>query len=101
MKRHILKIIIKILYWLLFKKGNQLQPWDLTAAGWVIDESGFYVEPNIKDRDRVSIQFENHYYRIYHSEYRTFVALEYSREWLQIYLFALDYHGELKTRRLN
>lgn len=101
MKRYILKIIIKVLYWVIFKKGDQLQPWHLSAAGWIVDENGFYVEPNIKGRDKVSIQFENHYFRVYHSEYRTFVALESRKEWLQLYLFSLDYHGELKTRRLN
>lgn len=98
MKHLLLKIAIKVLYWLIFSKGTQLKPEHLIAAGWKQDLKGFFVEPFIKDRDKVWIQFEHSYYRVYHSENKTFIALETNIEWLQVYLFALDKHLQCSTR---
>lgn len=74
----------------------------LLSIGWIseFDEvrgKTFYVEPNIKDRDKVSVEFENHYYRVWHGENRTFVALESSVEWLQLHLFLLDKHNKVDS----
>lgn len=85
------------------RKGTPLKSRELYKHGWIVeikDGRTFFIEPNIKDRDKIWIEFENHYYRVYHSERRTFIALQSTKEWLQAYLFINDHHGELKTRRL-
>lgn len=61
-----------------------LQPRHLIAMGWV-EENGFYFEPNVKSRDRISIQFENHYYRVWHGTDMTFIALKSSLDWFYMY----------------
>ena len=99
MKHYLLKQIIKVIYWLMFNKGTQLTSFYLLKAGWVI-EDGYFVEPFVKKRDKVWVQLQGHYYRVYHGEERTFISLENSVEWLQLYLFTLDKHKDLKTRKL-
>ena len=69
----------------------------LICKGWIteydeISGKTFYVEPDIKDRDKVSLEFENHYYRVWHGRDRTFIALESSIEWLELYLLLIDKH---------
>jgi len=103
MKKALLKTIIKIAHWLMTTKGTQLIPNRLIRAGWEVEHVGhrtFYIEPIIKRRDKVWVEFEHHYYRVYHGEDRTFVALESSLEWLQFYLFSLDKNLECDTRHL-
>lgn len=100
MKTILLKLILKISYWLAFQKKTQLTPFDLMRAGWIENVDHFWVQPSIKDRDRVSIKFENHYFRVYHSEKMTFIALQDSKEWLQLYLSLLDHHMELPTSKI-
>lgn len=75
----------------LIYKDTQLTPDMLTKSGWIREEDSvrnktYYVEANIKERDKVSIEFEGHYYRVWHGKDRTFIALESSAEWLQMYL---------------
>lgn len=70
---------------------NLLTPKYLTDRGW-IEEDGFYVEPRIKDRDKIWIQFENHYFRIWHGKERTFIGLESSAEWFDNYYLLA--HGD-------
>lgn len=102
MKTKLLNLIIKVLHWLIVKKGTHLEPKHLYKAGWVVEVVGnrqFFVEPNVKPRDKIWVEFENHYYRVYHSETRTFISLETKLEWLRVYLFLNDYYLELKTRQ--
>lgn len=66
------------------ESNDLLTPEYLLQRGW-IEEDGFYYQPNIKDRDRISISFEHHYYRVWHSEKRTFIALESTVEWFELY----------------
>ena len=70
---------------------NQLTPKYLLDRGW-IEEDGFFVEPNIKDRDKIWIQFENHYFRIWHGKERIFIGLESKVEWFENYY--LLSHGD-------
>jgi hypothetical protein len=99
--RHwLLRLTIKVQYWIMFRHATQLTSAHLLAAGWILDHNGYFVEPFIKDRDKVWVQIEGYYYRVFHSERKTFIALECSVEWLQAYLFILDKHQELKTRKL-
>lgn len=76
--------------------GTQLTPKYLIERGWA-EEDGYYIEPNIKDRDRISISFEHHYYRVWHSDKRTFIALESTIEWFELYyLLAHKDNGRYK-----
>ncbi len=70
---------------------NQLTPKYLLDRGWV-EEDGFFVEPNIKDRDKIWIQFESHYFRIWHGKERTFIGLESKVEWFDNYYLLA--HGD-------
>jgi hypothetical protein len=100
MKTILFKIILKVIDWLTHEKSTQLKPEHLTSKGWVL-ENGYYVEPNIKGRDRIWIQFEHHYYRVYHGENRTFIDLKFQYEWLKLWLMLLNDGGcGLNTRRI-
>lgn len=68
-----------------------LTPEYLEQRGWK-GFNGDWYEPYVKDRDRITISFENHYYRVWHSEKRTFIALESSVEWFEMYFLLL--HGD-------
>ncbi len=60
----------------------------LKERGWeAVNAHGsfYWVEPNIKDRDKIWISFENHYYKVWHGKDRTFIALESSLEWFEVY----------------
>jgi hypothetical protein len=70
---------------------NQLTPKYLMDRGWV-EEEGFFVESNIKDRDKIWIKFENHYFRIWHGKERTFIGLESKVEWFENYYLLA--HGD-------
>ncbi len=61
-----------------------LTPKYLFDRGWV-EEKGFFVEPNIKDRDKIWIQIEGQYFRVWHGKDRTFIALESKVEWFENY----------------
>jgi len=63
----------------------------LLKKGW-IEQDGYYIEPNMKDRDLVSISFEAHYYHVWHSSKRTFIALESTIEWFESYYLII--HGD-------
>lgn len=45
----------------------------------------FWCDPDVKDRDLIWVEFENNYYRVYHSKDKTFIALEKSKEWFDLY----------------
>jgi hypothetical protein len=63
---------------------RRLTPEYLIKRGWVKTEAG-YIEPNIKNRDRITITFEGHYYYVRHSDKMTFIALESTIEWFEMY----------------
>lgn len=76
---------------------NRLQPHHLTSLGFVYAENGYYFQPNIKDRDRISVEFvENGYgYRVYHSKSMTFIAAENTLEWFETYYLLI--HPDNRT----
>jgi hypothetical protein len=88
-KNWIWNIVIKIIAIRLVHSENRLTPEYLLSKGWVmtegINDRVMYVEPNIKDRDLISISFEHHYYRVWHSKKETFIALESTIEWFELY----------------
>lgn len=63
---------------------TKLTPQYLIDRGWV-QYCDYFIEPNIKDRDRISIQFECYGYRVWHSEKMIFIASERSVEWFELY----------------
>jgi len=63
---------------------------DLTDMGWIRlyedrTDRYYFTEPNIKERDKIWIEFENHYYRVYHGMDKTFIALRISKAWFDVY----------------
>ena len=89
MKIVIYKIALKIIGNRL-ENGTLLTPSYLHDKGWelVRDKSTdklVWREKEIKDRDMISIQFEAHYYRVWHSEKMTFIACETKQEWFDLY----------------
>jgi len=75
-----------------------LTPDYLIVRGWVEESDNCYSEPNVKDRDKITIEFEkdkgNYFYRVYHSKNKTFVALESSVEWFELYYSIILMHNE-------
>jgi hypothetical protein len=82
------KLAIKVIAINIVKHGNKLTPDYLITRGWV-ERNGYYIEQDMKGRDLVSISFEHHYYRVFHSDKRTFVALASTIEWLENYLLLI------------
>lgn len=83
-KQWIYKLAVKLISNRIAHSLNSLTPEYLQNKGW-IQEGEYWVEPNIKDRDKIWVQFEYHYYRVRHGRDKTFIALESSLEWFQNY----------------
>lgn len=94
---------IKIISKRLYKGQNKLTQKYLIEKGWITEydstlEKTFFIEPNIKQRDKVSVEFESHYYRVWHGPNRTFIALESCTEWFEMYMMLIgrDNYGILQ-----
>lgn len=72
----------------IIRGNNKLTPKYLIDKNW-IEEDGIYYEPNIKGRDMVGIQFNEHYYRVFHSDKKTFITTESSVEWFEMYMLLI------------
>jgi hypothetical protein len=87
-----LTFIAKRIVW----NTEPLTPEYLLELGWIEKAGmnnpayGWYFEPNVKDRDTISIKFERGYYRVYHGPDKTFIDVQSSKHWLLTYLFLLD-----------
>lgn len=90
-KQWIYRLAIKLIANRIVHGRNRLTPEYLKGKGW-IQKGKYWVEPNIKDRDKIWIHFENHYYRVWHGGDRTFIALESSLEWFENYYLLA--HGD-------
>jgi len=89
----IYKLAIKVIARRIVLKQNLLTPLYLENNGWV-KEGDSWVEPDIKDRDKIWIDFEHHYFRIYHGKDKTFIALKSKIEWFEMYyLLTRDSNG--------
>lgn len=91
MKNMIYKLAIKIIVKRLETSNNKLTPAYLSKKGFVrewdeVRQKFYFVEENIKERDKVSIEFENRYYRVWHGKDRTFIAIKTSIEWFEMYM---------------
>ena len=89
----IYRLAVKIIANRIVHKSARLTTEYLIQSGWT-EEDGYYSEPNIKERDRIWIKFEGHFYRAYYGRYKTFIALETSLEWFNLfYLLAHPDNG--------
>jgi len=91
------KLAKKFLAKRLVHSENRLTNGYLLTRGWIpkidtVRGKTFYCEPNMKGRDVIYIDFEAHYYRVWHSEAKTFIALESSIEWFELYYLLA--HGD-------
>jgi hypothetical protein len=96
-KNFIYNAVIKVIAKRLVYNQNSLTPDYLIKRGWITEfdevrQKTYYVESGIKSRDMISVEFEAHYYRIWHGKERVFVALESSKEWFDIYYLMM--HGD-------
>lgn len=90
LKKYIYELAVKVVNKRIEDKITPLSKQYLLDKGWdtewdEVRKKLFYIEPNIKDRDKISIEFEAHYYRVWHGKERTFIALESSQEWFDLY----------------
>lgn len=90
-KQWIYKLAVKLIANRIVHGLNRLTPEYLQNKGW-IQEGKYWVEPNIKDRDKIWVQFEYHYYKVWYGGDRTFIALESSLEWFENYYLLA--HGD-------
>jgi hypothetical protein len=87
----IYRLAIKVIARRVVLKDNLLTPEHLENNGWV-KENKSWVEPNIKERDKIWIDFEHHYFRVYHGKDKTFIGLESKIEWFEMYYLLT--HGD-------
>lgn len=98
MKKYIYKLVLRLIRYILVNKSTPLSAETLKSWGWELTHIQRYgkdcwKEPDIKERDQVLIEIEDHYYRVWHGPNGTFIALESSVEWLQTYLLLMDKHN--------
>jgi hypothetical protein len=95
MKRKIKKWLYNFSKKIIFRRivldDNLLTPNYLENKGWVKD-GNTWTEPNVKQRDKIWIEFENHYFRCFIGKDKTFVGLESSEEWFDMFYLLL--HGD-------
>ncbi len=90
-KNWIHQLALKIIFRKIIRSGNTLTAEYLLGKGWVKD-GDYYVESNIKDRDKVWIKIDHYYYRVFHGRTKTFIALESTIEWFELYYLII--HGD-------
>ena len=91
LKNYIYKFSVKSIMKRMVLDQNLLKPIHLKEMGWV-KEGTSWIEPNVKYRDKIWIDFENHYFRVYHGKNKTFIALESKLEWFEMYYLLM--HGD-------
>lgn len=89
-KKYIYELAVKIVNKYIEDGVTKLTKEYLLNKGWVTEfdevrQKIYYVESNIKDRDKISIEFGSNYYRVCHGKDRVFIALESSQEWFDMY----------------
>ena len=82
------------------RNGTPLTPNYLIDRGWKFEvdhlDRGICTETNVKDKEKVQVVFEAHYYRVYHGKELTFIALENTAEWLELYLLLRSKHVQFR-----
>jgi hypothetical protein len=96
----IYRLAVKIIANRIVHENARLTTEYLIQRGWT-EEDGYYSEPNIKERDRVWIKFEGHFYRAYYGRYKNYISSETSLEWFNhFYLLAHADNGRNKLAGL-
>lgn len=90
------KFAIKLLANRIVHGQNILTPEYLTAKGWVV-EDGYFVQPDVVDKYKTWVKFDDNCYRVWYGEDRAFVTLAKSAAWLELYLLP---HQRLDIFRL-
>lgn len=83
-KTAIYSVAVKLIATRIIWSNELLTPNYLEGKGWV-KEGKYYVEPMVKGRDKVWVHFEEHYYRVFHGENKTFISLQSRKEWFDNY----------------
>lgn len=91
-KQWIYNLAVKLIANRIVHGQNRLTRDYLMSKGWDLEDGKYWVEKGIKGRDKIWIEFENHYYRVWHGKERTFIALESSLEWFENYYLLT--HGD-------
>lgn len=81
------------------RHDETLTPEYLEAFGWILIK-GYYIEPGIKDRDRISVKFDGNFYRVYHSANRTFIAFQNGVKWFETYYLMLNSEKQYKLAKV-
>lgn len=88
------KLGLKLIAQRIIHSTTPLTPEYLKEKGWVLAESltspNCWVEPNIKERDAIRVEFQSNYYRVWQGQDRTFIALESSQEWFDAYYLLVN-----------
>jgi hypothetical protein len=90
-KKWIYKLALSIIANRIVHQQNLLRPYHLIEKGWT-EEDGYYFDPNTNNRDKIWIQFEHHYFRVWHGKEKTFIGLESKLEWFETYYLLA--HGD-------
>lgn len=67
---------------------NKLTEKYLLSKGWICEKVGdniYYVEKDIKERDKIWVLFKENYYMVYYGKDRTFIALNAGLEWFEVF----------------
>jgi hypothetical protein len=95
------KFALKLIANRIVHSQNKLTREYLMSRGWALIDGKYWVDLSLKDRDKIWIEFEKDYYRVWHGSDRTFIALESSLEWFEnYYLLAHPDNGRYKLASL-
>lgn len=88
------KLALKAIAKRIIHSTTPLTPEYLKERGWVLEERSlglpYWHEPNIKSRDRIWVEFQDGYYRLFQGQDKTFIALESSQEWFDAYYLLVN-----------
>ena len=101
----IYRLAVKIIANRIVHEKERLTPEYLIQKGWIKDKEhkNFYYEPEVKERYKIWVEFDDHdfSFRVYYGRNKTFIALEKSLEWFNMfYLLAHADNGRNKLAGL-
>ncbi len=73
--------------------NNPLTEDFLKEKGFFHIGDSLWTQKNLKERDLIWVQLCGNYYRIFHGPQKTFISLESSKEWFELYyMMIIDEH---------
>lgn len=82
------RLFIKYLSCRIIKSNERINVEYLESIGFKSNGT-YFVEENVKVRDKIWVELNDGYYRIFHGERKTFIALESSKYWFDVYYFLM------------